>query len=277
MCGEKFRLKHLEKDYRQAGPQAKRGIAIHGVAKEAHKRQMVTLGTWKGEEPLFTQTIGTPEAVVEARDLAADQFEQAMKQGVVYNAEEKEIGIDKVRAAQKDAAVDLSGLYVDKVAPIIVPKAVERKVELQPRDMNITLSGYIDLIEDDQGDVIRDLKTTEKAPWKNAAHVSQQLTMYHLLRVAEVHKETGKVVLPRMGRLVHLVRTPEKHEMSVKVQDTTRTMEDINSLVQRIKTAVEAVDKGVFVPADPSAPGSPCSWCEFADGTCKYVRSREKE
>ncbi len=43
MCAHKFKLKHLDKMYRQSGYQAKRGIAVHHVAKEAHKRQMVEL------------------------------------------------------------------------------------------------------------------------------------------------------------------------------------------------------------------------------------------
>ena len=280
LCGEKFRLKYLEKQYRQSGPQAKRGIAIHGVAREAHKRQMANLGTWKGAEPLFTQLPGTGESVKEARDLAADQFEMAWKEGVVLSKADKEIGEDKVKAAQKDTAVDLAGLYVSDVAPIIVPAAVERRVEIHPKDMDITVMGIVDLVEDDpapiiaqpesgpqlSSDVIRDLKTKEKAPWAGEAAVSQQLTLYHMIRLADVRK------MPKAGRLVHLVRTPVKHEMSVKVQETTRDMEDIRALVSRIRTAVEAVDRGVFVPADPAASGSPCSWCEYADGTCVYVR-----
>jgi hypothetical protein len=35
---------------------------------------------------------------------------------------------------------------------------------------------------------------------------------------------------------------------------------------------MDAVEKGVFIPSDPGAPGSPCSWCDYNDGTCKYVR-----
>lgn len=272
MCGEKFRLQYLEKDRRQSGPQAKRGIAIHAVAKEAHKRQLVDLGKWEGDTPLMTNLPGTGESIKEARDLAADQFEIAIKEGVEYSKKDLEIGAAKVRAASKDAAIDLAGLYVGDVAPIVVPEAVERKVEIQPKGMDITLMGFIDLIEADNGDVIRDLKTAEKKPWKGAAAVSQQLTLYHLIRAADVKQQTGEVKLARAGKLVHLVRTPEKHDMSIVVQETTRDMEDIKALVNRIRTAVSAVEAGIFVPADPAAPGSPCSWCPYADGTCKYVR-----
>ncbi len=269
MCGYKGYLRHIKRDRRPSGPVAKRGIAVHKVALEGHKRQMMTLGKWHGADAMMTENPGTPRAQEEARDLAAAAFENAVDEGVSFSKEDREAGVDVVLAHAKDAAVDLSGLYVDQVAPPIEPTAVERKIVIKPKDMDITLEGYIDLVEKDDGDVIRDLKTKEKSPWEGEAKVSQQLTMYHLIRMAE----TG--VLPRAGRLVHLVRTPKRHDLNVVTQETTRDADDIAMIVRRLNTAVEAVNKGVFVPADESAPGSPCSYCEYADGTCPYVRKRK--
>ncbi len=288
VCGEKFRLKYLEKNYRESGPSAKRGIALHAVAKEIHKRQLAIAGKWEGEEPEFKGVIsaGNPAAIEEARDLAAGQFEAAWKKGVIIGAGDDKA---KIKAEQKDVAVDLAGLYVDEVAPKVVPEAVERKVEIVPADLDITIMGIMDLVESDNGDVIRDLKSKEKKPWKGEAAVSQQLTLYHLIRFIDIRNQTtvhnedgtvktpGKGVLPRAGRLVQLVRTPKTKTKKVYIQETTRDLEDIKNLAERIKTAVQAVEKGVFVPADPAAAGSPCSWCEFADGTCKYVRKEKRQ
>lgn len=272
MCSHKFYLKHILKDYRQAGYQAKRGIAVHHVAKEAHKRQMIESKLWTPEDgsSQITEAPGSERSIEEARDIAATQFDKAVKQGVIMSAKDKaEYTEDQLKAQCKDAAVELSAMYVSEVAPTIKPLAVERKVEIRPKDMDITIMGYIDLVEDDLGDVIRDLKTAEKAPFKDAAKFSQQLTMYNMIRAAETRK------MPRASKLVHLVRTPVTHEKSVVVQETSRDIEDLKILRERLSTAVDAVDKGVFVPADPSAPGSPCNWCEFRDGTCKYVRKQE--
>jgi hypothetical protein len=272
LCAHKFKLKHLDKMYRQAGYQAKRGVAIHYVAKEAHKRQMVDLKMWGQDDgaPEISETPGSPRSIEEARDIAAQQFELAVSKGVTLSKKDKELGEKALRAQCKDTAVALSALYVKDVAPTIKPVAVERKVEIKPKDMDITIMGYIDLVEDDAGDVIRDLKSAEKAPFKDAAKYSQQLTLYNMIRAAETRK------MPRESRLVHLVRTPQTHEESVIIQTTTRDLADMKILKERLMTAVEAVDKGVFVPADPSAPGSPCNWCEFRDGTCKYVKPQEE-
>jgi PD-(D/E)XK nuclease superfamily len=274
VCGHKWYLRYIKKDWRPVGYAAKRGSAVHHVAKETHKRQMVESKLWDGPSPEVTELPGSPKSVQEARDLAATQFEKELTRGgAILTDKEKKDGQthDDVKASSKDAAVDLAALYVYEVAPPVKPKAVERKVEITPKNMDIKIQGYIDLVEDDLGDVIRDLKTSEKAPWKDAAKVSQQLTMYNMIRYAETKE------MPRESRLVHLVRTPKNHDTSVVVQSTTRDMGDIKSLVARIKVAVDAVDKGVFVPADPAAAGSPCGWCEFNDGTCPYYRKRSDE
>ena len=268
-CAHKFKLKYLDKQWRTSGYHAKRGIAVHHVAKEAHKRQMVTLKLWEGSVPEISEDPGSPRSIEEAQDIAAREFDKAVQQGVCMSAKDMEIGEDKLKASCKDTAVALSGLYVSDVAPHIKPIAVERKVEIQPRDMDITIMGYIDLVEDDLGEVIRDLKTGEKAPFKDAAKYSQQLTMYNMIRAAETRK------LPRESKLVHLIRTPSAHEMSVVVQSTTRDLDDLSMLKERLRTAIESVDKGVFVPADQAAAGSPCNWCEYRDGTCKYVKKQE--
>jgi hypothetical protein len=267
-CGERFRLQYIERNFRPSGLKAKRGVAIHAVAREAHKRQMVESKKWDGAAPLITEIPGSERSLEEARDLAASEFEKAMGEGFTLDADEKELGADLTKALQKDCAVDLAGMYVSEVAPPIVPTAVERKVTIKPKDSDITIVGFIDLVQEDTGEVIRDLKTVEKSPYDKAAALSQQLTMYAMIRMADVG------VLPRAQRLVHLVRTPKTHKMSVVVQETTRDAEDIKRLAHRINTAVEAVKKGVFVPADPAAAGSPCAWCPFADGTCVYVRKR---
>lgn len=288
LCAEKFRRKHLEKDRRAAGVAAARGTAVNRVKNEAHKRQMFARGEWAGEVPRITEMPGTPRSVEEAKDIAATEFEASIKRGVSFSKVEEAEGIQKVMAAQKDAAVNLGALYVTDVAPPMDPVGVERKIVVKPRDVDIEIVGYLDLVErmrlgvrvgegdpswngnEDtfaQGDeVIPDVKTKDKAPFRDAARVSAQLTMYAMLRRLEVGK------LPRAVKLIHLVQTPAQKKRYVDVQVATRDEEDVAILQRRINVAVEAVKRGVFVPANPSAPGSPCGWCDYA-GDCRYVRA----
>lgn len=283
LCGEKFRRKHIEKDYRPAGPAAARGISVNRVKNEAHKRQMAERGEWDGDTPRITELPGSPRSIEEAKDIAATEFASAVKRGLAFSDAERAEGISNVLAQQKDAAVNLGALYVKEVAPPIDPVGVERKIVVAPRDSDIEIVGYLDLIERmqagqqlvtsgapiifDQGDeVVPDLKTKDKAPFKDAAAKSSQLTMYAMLRRLEVGK------LPRAMKLTHLIQTPKEKRRYIDVQVTTRDEEDVAILLRRINAAVEAVSKGVFVPADPSSPGSPCGWCEYK-GDCRFVRA----
>jgi PD-(D/E)XK nuclease superfamily len=271
VCGEKFRRRYIEGDRRFSGLAAKRGITVHKIALEAHKQQMADRGEYN-DPVLLTEKLGTPRVVEEAKDLAATAFDKEIKEGVTFKPEEK-IDTKVFTAGAKQAAVDMSGYYVKKVAPPVFPVAVERKIVVKPQDADISITGYLDLIEGELSptgtvkDIIRDLKTVEKAPRDDAAHISGQLTMYYLIRRAETHQ------MPKSAKLVHLVRTPVKRQMSTIVQETTRDDEDLKRMVARINVAVDAVKKGVFVPADPSVPGSPCSWCDYRDD-CVYVRRR---
>lgn len=250
-CGEKFRRRYIEKERAPSSVSAVAGGTVHKVARTALLRKM---------------TDQTLPSVEEAQDLAADEFEAAWRSGVSLSAEERDQGIDAVHGEAKDFAVDLSAFHVSAVSPAIDPVGVERKITVKPKDSDIEINGVIDLIDRmPEGEVIRDLKTSKKSPNGDAAEKSQQLTMYALIRRAEVGK------IPVALALDHLVRTPARREKKHVPQVTFRSEEDLHTLVRRINTAVEAVRRGIFVPANPDSWWCSSSWCEFY-ATCVYVR-----
>src|SRR3972149_4666665 len=79
MCAEKFRLRYLERDRRPSGLAAKRGIAVHKIASEVHKKQLADAGKWDGIAPRMSESVGTKASITEACDLAATEFEVAFK------------------------------------------------------------------------------------------------------------------------------------------------------------------------------------------------------
>ena len=282
-CSHMFYLKYIMKNYRDGGPAMKRGIACHHVAKEGHKRQMSIMDLWKGSEPEMGEEPGSEKSVEEAKDIAASAFEREWSKGVRLNEKELALGKDLVKANAKDVTIDISGFYIGMVAPSVNPVAVERKIDAPSKELGVTLVGYLDLIEDADGnEYIRDLKSAEKAPGNfevdealsddtvkigrsESADLSTQLTIYTLLRYADTRK------VPEGQKLVTVARTPAGN-MKAYVAETSRNKEDLALLGRRLRVAIEAVDKGAFIPADPSIPGSPCSWCDFNDGTCEYFR-----
>jgi hypothetical protein len=249
-CGEKYRRRYIERDIFPPSPRMLRGTVVHRAASRSLLQKMET------EELPSTE---------EVMDLAASDFDRTWRDGVLMSLEERQEGAGAVRDRSMDFAVDLSGFHVQKVAPSIRPIGVERKIVVAPNDSDLEISGTIDLIDQTPtGEVIRDLKTSEKSPPPSTAETSQQLTMYGLLRVAEVGR------IPEKFSLDYLVRTPVKNEKKHVVLDTTRDRSDLQALINRINMAVEAVKRGVFMPAPPDAWYCSPTWCEYYD-TCPYT------
>lgn len=254
-CGEKFRRKILEKEPVPRTPRQARGTAVHKAATSSLLRKMET---------------GALPSAEEARDVAAETFDGEWLSGVRLDEEESAQGADRVRGDSKDFAVDLAAFHVTAVAPPINPVGVERKITVQPKDSDLVVHGTIDLIDaQPAGEVIRDLKTSTKSPSKDKAHKSQQLTMYGMIRAAEVGR------LPASYQLDYLVRTPARQEKKHVPLETTRGPADVAALVRRINAAVEAVKRGAFVPAPPDAWQCSPRFCEFFD-TCVYTAAGQR-
>jgi hypothetical protein len=254
-CGEQFRRRYIEKERVPPSPRMLRGTVVHRVASTSMLRKL---------EPKEIPT------VEEAKDLAATHFEQEWAGGVSFDQEPTQESVATAKAGAKDFAVDLSGFFVEELAPAINPIAVERRITVKPKDSDLVIHGTIDLIAaGPDGEVIRDTKTSEKSPAKDVADKSQQLTMYAVIRMAE----TGQ--LPAGLTLDYLVRTPARLDRKHVPVHSTRDREDVGTMVHRINKAVEAVQKGVFMPTNPENWWCSRAWCEYHP-SCVYVRRGDR-
>lgn len=290
MCGERFRRHDIENDPEPSNPRLVRGSVVHAVAKATLRRKV-------GKDNSALPTLE------ETRDLAADLFEQAWAREDVRLVDEDEDGQTpaQAKAESKDFAVAISGLHRTALAPRLRPVAVERKIIVKPKDSDLVIHGTLDVVtqpetagqikqptgrmtdcepegpsqnvdlSDPARDTIRDLKTSVKAPNREAAERSQQLSMYAMIRAAEVG------TLPEALALDFLWRTPARGELRLAEQLTARGPEHIQALVNRLNMAVEGVKRGVFIPADPTAWWCSEKWCGYWQ-TCPYVaRSRRPQ
>jgi hypothetical protein len=272
-CGEAFRRQEIEGEEMPNTLPRGRGSAVHWVAKEAHKRQMADGGRWSHllAPPVFVNSPGTEEAVAEAADLAATALDRELQGEVMLTGEELQLGAARAYGQVKDHVVASSKFYVRTVAPKFYPLNVEHRVEVRPRQMSLVYHGQYDLVTlgRNGGRVVRDLKTGTRAPRANAADMSQQLDMYALLHSAE-HGS-----LPESMALDYVVRD-RRGIVSHHALETTRSPEDLEAMVLKLGRAVDAVRKGVFLPANPQFDWW-CSprWCGFWS-TCPFVGSKGK-
>lgn len=149
--------------------------------------------------------------------------------------------------------------YMSEIAPTIRPQAVEYKFELQLSNYPIKILGYIDLITDD--DIIIDHKTVGKstmAKWTQAeADRNLQLTLYS----AAFRKENQ-----RAERGLRFDILPRDNKPKFKHISTTRTEDQIHSVLSLASQIEQIVQLGVFFPNLNN-----CQNCDFRKTCPKRV------
>jgi hypothetical protein len=113
-CGEKFRLKFREWKKEPKKLFFARGNAVASVVEISHSRQLAAKGAALGD-PLPLILSSSLPTLEEAKDIAADKFEQeAAEGGYILDDSDIEDGydtIEKAKGAAKDAAVDMASNY----------------------------------------------------------------------------------------------------------------------------------------------------------------------
>jgi putative RecB family exonuclease len=179
----------------------------------------------------YAQKIKTKEdlPVEEVTDLFSDHWESEVKETVFEEGEKP----GKV----KDEGINIIKTYHQDISPTIQPKVVEKEFELAFENVDYTLKGYIDLI--DNKTIIIDHKTTKRSMNQNAVDTDLQLTAYALAyRTIEGKKEASL----RFDIMVRN-KTPKIQQLT-----TTRTQEDFNRFLKILAYVSKAINSGIFYP-----------------------------
>lgn len=248
-CGEQYRRRYVE------GERLAPGMALV-VGRAVDKSVTENLAHKMAEGSLLPL-----DAV---RGIARDDVQAIWdgEEGVALSDEEKSEGAAKVKGDAIDKSVRLAELHARKLAPSLSPTAVQRKweVSLEQAGYPATLVGVIDIQEGRES--IRDTKTASKSPSADAAHLSDQLTLYAL---------AVKVVdgaLPSRLALDFLVDTKEPKVVPL---ETSRTEADFGPVLRRVERALQVIDAGAFAPANPDDWWCSKRWCGYWE-TCPLVR-----
>lgn len=244
-CGEQFRRIYIEKERPDANAAILAGIAVDRSVTANLENKILT---------------GSLLPVEQIKDKARDVVESEWKlRTIVMTADEKAAGESATRGAVTDKAIRLAALHAREIAPKINPIHVARKWSIEIPGFPFDLVGEID-VQEKEGP--RDTKTTAKSPVANIADLSDQLTMYALaIKVLDG-------VVPERVSLDFLIdnKTPV-----AKTFSSVRDNGDFGVLMARVENAAEAIQKGVFVPAQPTDWRCSMKWCGFAS-TCRYFK-----
>lgn len=260
-CGEKFRRRYIEKEEAPPTLSALSGKAVHRVAATINTRRMNARKSVPVDAPRAFASIVMNESMPkrkETMELADAAFDEELKQGVS--------GSGKSISTAKQGALSSSVVYAEKVAPDVTPIGVEKHIEVSTADGTV-VHGIIDLIDDTEtGTVIRDLKTSGRKPPANAAEKSQQLTFYTMLQYAA----TG--VLPSASVLDYVYQDASGKILQQSLR-TSRNLDDVSAVAERINMAIASVNAGIFMPAPVDSWWCDPRYCEFYQ-TCRYAQKK---
>lgn len=270
-CGEAYRRRYIEKERTPGTLRMVRGIAVHRVAQAMHRAQLEAKEG--GASPVESNAYLPTGA--EAADQGAAAFEAHVEnEGVTISDEDADLAGSEARAKgqAKDTVVAMASHYARRVAPKVDPIAVERKVETKPKDASYEIVGIIDLVEQSHvpslggGEIISDLKTSSRAPRKDAILTSVQLPIYTLLRASETGKMPEETVL----------RTLVERGTGIDVveQRLAPSRDALLATVARLEAAARAIKAGVFIPAEAGHWKCSLKWCEFARD-CRFFIGRK--
>jgi hypothetical protein len=245
-CSHQFERRYLRGEIIPPGIAARRGSATHKAAQLNHEQKLHS----QADLPLE-----------DLQDAARDHYVSLIKDDGVFIPKEQLPDKDRLLAAGLDAAVRLTTLYREALAPAIQPLLVEERLSCEV-GLALPLQGTIDVLTTDQW--LPDLKTADKSKGPKDADYSLQLTFYAGL----VAHQTG--TWPHRISLEVLVNTKAPKLQSLP---TTRGPEDWTNLLHRVHLMVAQIEAGLFPPCDPSAWICSPTWCGYF-WTCTYAITR---
>lgn len=256
MCGLRWYFRYVERI--KIPPKA---AVLRG--RGAHAAREKSLGNYIDTGELLP--LGSCEAA------ASDEVDAGFQGDVLFEPEEVEEGVEKVKGRTKDEAVACAKVDRTDVQPTIEPVAVEMELRTHIPAIGKDLMGYADVVEKRMDEelerpvvstIIRDSKTKGKAPSKDEAWSSLQLTCYGLMWKGM----TG--AFPNNFALDFLV-VYKKAKPKAFIQPTERSLADYKMALARIARANEVIEKGVFAPAPTDAWWCSPKWCGYWD-RCEF-------
>lgn len=230
-CGTQYEFRYIRGIKSPPGVALALGKGVHGAVEHDLRNKM----EWG--ELLPDEAVGD-----HARDATGRAWDE--QPPVLHDG-------DPDRGGAIDTAVSLAHLHHKAVAPKLEPIAIERGfvLDLGP-SFKFDLLGYVDVEEQN---TIRDTKTSSKAPNKDAADVSDQLTLYHLDATVRGHKSKAVALdyLVKKGRPEAITLTSARGPL------------DHMRLLRRVEQAARVIQAGAFAPTARDSWACSEKWCGY--------------
>ncbi len=255
-CGEQFRQRYILGRKRAPAVAQVVGSGVH-LAVAANFNSKLESG----------ELLPVDQVIQQARDAVDRSFQGEIE----LDPEECAAGKSTIKGAAIDSAVRLAEAHAESVAPAIEPVTVERSFSLRLDEFLAAreISGELDLVgtidleqETEDGERIRDLKTTRRAPQEGTAAKSTQLAAYAVAKRVLDGRAPAGVALDYLvdgARVRHI-------EQIASAPDALQEA----ALLNRVAMVAKAIEKGVFPPVEPGHWTCSRKFCGYYD-LCPYT------
>ena len=211
----------------------------------------------------------------DVKQRASEHLQEEWNAGeLLLNEREREQGLETVKGGLVDLTVAAATLHHTHLAPTLnpVPWGLEFSWVLEAHGFPYDLAGQLDVLEliqrnDREEGRVRDLKFVKKAPSQHEAEQSSQLTLYSMAIRAIKKLPVEEVAIDA------IIKPTKTLGPRLITLESRRTEADGRAFVARFEQAVLAIERGIFMPANPSEPWAPCHYCGFKQ-TCRYYSKR---
>jgi hypothetical protein len=252
-CGERWRLRYVEKISEPSSPPLIRGRAVHAaVADDLRSKR-------------------DSGALLHSDDLDAivsEQVDGGFTQEVKLEPEEAARGLSRVKGETKDVALRLSRLHHAGPARVIKPASVEEKIRVRVEGLP-PIDAVLDIAETDH--VIRDTKTSTRTPEESAAETSLQLQQYALTYIAKQKRPPAAMVLDNLIYYKPSKKNPDGDQKYIPLT-THYSPIKAQAYLDRVVAVNAGIVAGIAIPADRASWKCSPRFCGFFGTTCKFTR-----
>jgi len=249
-CGEQYRRAYILKDKQPPGVAMIKGGSVHKAAEVNFRQKIVS------HEDLN---------VADLQEVAAAHVDTTIAgEGLMLSPDEESRGMAKVKGELVDRAVVLTGVFRREVAPTVQPVLVEEFVRIELPRHTHDLNGRLDVVDD--GNRVRDIKTSGRRKSQDDVDRSDQLTYY----AAAASRKMGKPITDVVLDVLVDTKTPAVQRLT-----STRTDADKRVFLAKLTTVMDAINKGVFPPAPVGSWWCSYKFCGYA-GSCPFFNSERR-
>jgi hypothetical protein len=254
LCGEAYRRRYIEEEFRLPFTNLVKGLAFHDVTKHNNSQKV-------------TSKIDLAADIL--TDLAAQRVTDRFELGVELSGDEKTKGRDIVKGKLIDLLTASAKLY-SETAISTQPVEVEQKQRLSLPNWERDIV-YIMDVEVING--FKDYKFTGKKKSQNDVDTDTGLTAYALAFFAKHGKLPEHISFENYVAYI----TPKKEELKTAYNplQTKRDSRDFENFINRATEMLRAIQAGIFMPCPVGHWKCNPRYCEYWQD-CRYINSERR-